>query len=106
MIKRAFDVTFALLVGLVLLLPIGLIALWVRLSSPGPALYWSDRVGRDNVIFRMPKFRSMRIETPAVATHLLTDTTVWLTPIGGFLRKTASTSCRSRWSRPSSRRCR
>jgi O-antigen biosynthesis protein WbqP len=52
-------------------------------------LYWSDRVGRDNAIFRMPKFRSMRVGTPAVATHLLTDPAAYLTPIGGFLRKSS-----------------
>jgi O-antigen biosynthesis protein WbqP len=61
----------------------------VRLTSPGPVLYWSNRVGRRNVIFRMPKFRSMRIDTPTVATHLLEDPSRYLTPIGGFLRKSS-----------------
>jgi O-antigen biosynthesis protein WbqP len=66
-----------------------LVALSVRLTSKGPALYWSDRVGRNNVIFKMPKFRSMRVNTPAVATHLLTNPGQYLTPIGGFLRKSS-----------------
>jgi O-antigen biosynthesis protein WbqP len=73
-----------------MLLPVMLlVALMVRLTSIGPALYWSDRVGRDNVIFKMPKFRSMRLNTPAVATHLLTNPGQYLTPIGGFLRKSS-----------------
>lgn len=98
MIKRAFDVTFALLVGLVLLLPIGLLALWVRRSSPGPALYWSDRVGRDNQLFKMPKFRSMRLDTPAVATHLLSDPEKYLTSAGSFLRKSSLDELPQLWS--------
>ena len=64
-------------------------AIAVRLTSTGPSLYWSDRVGRDNVIFRMPKFRSMRVDTPAVATHLITDPNKFITPIGGFLRRSS-----------------
>jgi O-antigen biosynthesis protein WbqP len=73
-----------------MLLPVMLVvALLVRLTSNGPALYWSDRVGRNNVIFKMPKFRSMRLNTPAVATHLLTNPGQYLTPIGGFLRKSS-----------------
>ncbi len=70
MIKRLFDLALAISAALVLLMPIASIALAVRLTSPGPALYWSDRVGRHNKIFRMPKFRSMRIDTPAVADRL------------------------------------
>lgn len=66
-----------------------MVAIAVRLTSPGPALYWSDRVGKDNAIFKMPKFRSMRIDTPAVATHLLERPEQWLTPIGGIIRKTS-----------------
>jgi O-antigen biosynthesis protein WbqP len=69
-----------------------------RLTSPGPALYWSDRVGRGNQIFRMPKFRSMRVGTPAVATHLLTNATSHLTPIGGFLRKSSLDELPQLWS--------
>jgi O-antigen biosynthesis protein WbqP len=87
--KRLFDLTLSVLLALVLIFPCGLIALIIRLTSPGPALYWSDRVGRRNAIFRMPKFRTMRIDTPAVATHLLGDPRRFLTPIGSFLRKTS-----------------
>lgn len=87
--KRIFDICLAVVASLVLLLPIGLLALLVRLTSDGPALYWSDRVGRDNRVFRMPKFRSMRLDTPAVATHLLQDPNTYLTPMGAFLRKTS-----------------
>ncbi len=88
-IKRGFDLLVAILVGLVCLFPMVVVYLAVRLTSAGPALYWSDRVGRNNVIFKMPKFRSMRIHTPAVATHLLTNPGQYLTPIGGFLRKSS-----------------
>jgi O-antigen biosynthesis protein WbqP len=70
-------------------MPLLLVALAVRLTSQGPALYWSDRVGKDNAIFKMPKFRSMRTDTPAVATHLLDKPEAWLTPIGSFIRKTS-----------------
>ncbi len=66
-----------------------IVAIAVRLTSKGPALYWSDRVGKDNAIFKMPKFRSMRTNTPAVATHLLEKPEAWLTPIGSFIRKTS-----------------
>lgn len=89
MTKRLFDFFLAVLAGLLLFWPIVLIAALVRLTSPGPALYWSDRVGHHNRIFRMPKFRSMRIDTPEVATHLLTEPGVYITPIGAFLRKTS-----------------
>jgi O-antigen biosynthesis protein WbqP len=88
-LKRIFDLLLALLLFVVLLLPIALVAALVRLTSPGPALYWSDRVGQNNRIFKMPKFRSMRTGTPAVATHLLSDPAGYLTPIGGFLRKSS-----------------
>ena len=96
--KRLFDFLLSLFVLLVLALPLLLLALVVRLSSPGPVLYWSDRVGRNNVIFRMPKFRSMRIDTPAVATHLLRDPDAWLTPVGSFLRKTSLDELPQLWS--------
>mgnify|MGYP000911738903 FL=1 len=89
MSKRVFDIALAAISALLLLIPILSIAVLVRLTSKGPALYWSDRVGCDNRIFRMPKFRSMRIETPEVATHLLSDPKAYLTPIGSFLRKTS-----------------
>lgn len=87
--KRIFDFTLALTALLILGVPMLALALLVKLTSQGPALYWSDRVGRDNVIFKMPKFRTMRVETPALATHLLADPTRFLTPVGGFLRKTS-----------------
>lgn len=96
--KRAFDVTFALCAGLLLLLPIGVVALCVRWTSAGPVLYWSDRVGRDNRLFRMPKFRSMRLDTPAVATHLLSDPDKYLTPVGSFLRKSSLDELPQLWS--------
>ena len=72
-----------------LAIPLLIAAVMVRITSPGPTLYWSKRVGRDNQIFSMPKFRSMRIDTPAVATHLLQNPDQWLTPIGSFLRKSS-----------------
>lgn len=87
--KRVFDVVVTLVCLPILGVPIFLTALAVRVSSPGPVLYWSDRVGRHNRLFRMPKFRSMRIDTPAVATHLLRNPDQWLTPIGSFLRKSS-----------------
>ncbi|MFC5299834.1 sugar transferase [Azospira restricta] len=87
--KKVFDLVFAVMLAFVLAIPMAVLALLVRLSSPGPALYWSDRVGRHNRIFRMPKFRSMRIDTPEVATHLLADARAYLTPIGSFLRRTS-----------------
>jgi len=87
--KRLADLILSLLATIALAPVIGFVALAVRLTSPGPVLYWSNRVGRNNVIFRMPKFRTMRTDTPAVATHLLTDPGRYLTSIGGFLRKTS-----------------
>jgi O-antigen biosynthesis protein WbqP len=96
--KRAFDFTMALSALIVFALPMVAVVIAVRATSRGPAIYWSDRVGRDNRLFRMPKFRSMRIDTPAVATHLLSDTTAWLTPIGGFLRKSSLDELPQLWS--------
>ena len=87
--KRLIDLLLALAACLILAVPMLLVFVAVRLTSPGPALYWSDRVGRNNKIFKMPKFRSMRVGTPAVATHLLTDARSYLTPIGSFLRKSS-----------------
>ncbi|MEO7401154.1 MAG: sugar transferase [Polaromonas sp.] len=98
MTKRLFDIALALLAGLILLLPLLLTALLVKLSSRGPVLYWSDRVGRYNRIFKMPKFRSMRVGTPAVATHLLDKPEAWLTPVGGFLRKSSLDELPQLWS--------
>lgn len=96
--KRIFDLTLAILVGAFLLLPIALVAVLVRITSRGPILYWSDRVGRDNAIFKMPKFRSMQIGTPALATHLLRDADSYLTPVGSFLRKSSLDELPQLWS--------
>lgn len=87
--KRFFDLILVVSTFLVLVLPILFVALLVKFTSKGPALYWSDRVGKENQIFRMPKFRSMKVDTPVVATHLLDDPDSMLTPIGGFLRKSS-----------------
>lgn len=96
--KRLFDLVLGLLAAILLLVPIALIAVLVRLTSPGPALYWSDRVGRYNKTFKMPKFRSMRVGTPAVATHLLADPKSVLTPIGSFIRKSSLDELPQIWS--------
>lgn len=96
--KRLFDLTLGLCAALFLALPILIVAILVRLTSKGPALYWSDRVGKGNRIFRMPKFRSMRVGTPAVATHLLNDPKNYLTPIGSFLRKSSLDELPQLWS--------
>jgi len=87
--KRLLDIFFTLLALMIFTVPMLIIALMVRLTSRGPVLYWSDRVGHNNFIFKMPKFRTMRTETPPVATHLLVDPERWLTPIGKFLRKSS-----------------
>ncbi len=96
--KRLFDLVLALVAAVFLVLPIAAVAVAVRLTSPGPALYWSDRVGRHNRIFKMPKFRSMRIDTPAVATHLLQNPDQWLTPIGSFVRRSSLDELPQLWS--------
>lgn len=87
--KRLLDLLLCLVLLPALLLPCAILFVLVRLTSRGPALYWSDRVGQHNHIFKMPKFRSMRIDTPAVATHLLQNPASYLTPIGSFLRKSS-----------------
>ncbi|MBT9519366.1 MAG: sugar transferase [Dechloromonas sp.] len=97
-IKRTFDLGFVLIILVFALVPILLVAVAVKLTSQGPVLYWSDRVGRYNRIFSMPKFRSMRIGTPAVATHLLNDPNAYLTPIGSFLRKSSLDELPQLWS--------
>lgn len=96
--KRLFDLVLALCAAVILLLPLMVVALAVRLTSPGPVLYWSDRVGKGNRIFKMPKFRSMRMGTPAVATHMLQDPKAYLTPIGSFLRKSSLDELPQLWS--------
>ncbi|KQP14320.1 sugar transferase [Pseudorhodoferax sp. Leaf267] len=96
--KRLLDLTLALALLALLAMPLLAVATLVRLTSPGPALYWSDRVGRHNRIFRMPKFRSMRTDTPAVATHLLDQPAQYLTPIGSFLRRSSLDELPQLWS--------
>lgn len=96
--KRLFDLVLGLMAAAVLLVPLVVVAVLVRLTSPGPALYWSDRVGRHNKIFKMPKFRSMLVGTPAVATHLLANPKAHLTPIGSFLRKSSLDELPQLWS--------
>ena len=96
--KRLFDLLLGALLSVVLAVPMLLVALAVRVTSEGPILYWSDRVGLRNRIFRMPKFRTMRIDTPAVATHLLADPDRWLTPVGALLRKTSLDELPQLWS--------
>ena len=96
--KRLLDLAVALVAVVLLALPILTLSLAVRFTSPGPALYWSERVGRYNRPFKMPKFRSMRIDAPAVATHLLQDPDQWLTPMGSFLRKSSLDEIPQLWS--------
>lgn len=96
--KRFFDLCLGCLAALILLVPVLLVAMAVRLTSIGPSLYWSERVGRNNMIFKMPKFRSMRVGTPVVATHLLADARSHLTPIGSFLRKSSLDELPQLWS--------
>lgn len=96
--KRLFDLFLSFIAGILLAVPVVVVAILVRLTSPGPALYWSDRVGRDNKIFKMPKFRSMLVGTPAVATHLLSNPDVYLTPVGSFLRKSSLDELPQLWS--------
>lgn len=87
--KRVFDFMLAATALLIFLLPMGFIAILVKSTSKGTTLYWSERIGINNTVFKMPKFRSMKIDTPTIATHLLTDPSNALTPIGHFLRKTS-----------------
>jgi O-antigen biosynthesis protein WbqP len=98
MTKRAIDILLSAMALSVLAVPILLVALAVKLTSRGPILYWSDRVGRDNKVFRMPKFRSMRVDTPVVATHLLESPDRWLTPIGSILRRSSLDELPQLWS--------
>jgi len=96
--KRTFDLLASLMALGLLCVPLLLLALWVAITSKGPILYWSDRVGQHNRIFRMPKFRTMKVGTPAVATHLLADPQAQLTPVGGFLRRTSLDELPQLWS--------
>ena len=97
-IKRSFDLISYVIILLLLIVPMIIIALLVKTISKGPFFYWSDRVGVDNEIFKMPKFRTMRIDTPAVATHLLNDPDAYLTPMGPFLRKSSLDELPQLWS--------
>jgi O-antigen biosynthesis protein WbqP len=97
-VKRIFDVVSAVILLLILIIPMLIISLLIKLTSKGPVLYWSDRPGRNNRIFQMPKFRTMRINTPAVATHLLENPNKYLTPIGPFLRKLSLDELPQLWS--------
>ena len=96
--KRIFDLILAIIASLLLLVPVFVVAVLVKLTSKGPALYWSDRVGKNNAIFSMPKFRSMKMDTPAVATHLLQDPKSVLTSTGAFLRKSSLDELPQLWS--------
>jgi O-antigen biosynthesis protein WbqP len=96
--KRFVDLTLTFVTMLLLALPIIMVSVLVKLTSKGPILYWSDRVGKDNIIFKMPKFRSMKVNTPAVATHLLSDPKSVLTPVGDFLRKSSLDELPQLWS--------
>lgn len=96
--KRLFDLALAIPLALLLAVPVALIALAIRWNSPGPAIYWSDRVGRHNRLFKMPKFRSMRTDTPAVATHLLSNPEQYITSVGRWLRSTSLDEVPQLWS--------
>lgn len=98
MLKRAFDFLLALSAAIVFAVPIAAVAICVRLTSPGPIIYWSQRYGKDNVLFSMPKFRTMLINTPEVATHMLVNPGAYLTPVGSFLRKTSLDELPQLWS--------
>ncbi|MBU3578623.1 sugar transferase [Polynucleobacter sp. 73C-SIWE] len=97
-LKRIFDFLLAILATFAFIIPFLVISLLVKFTSSGPILYWSDRVGRHNTIFRMPKFRTMQVGTPAVATHLLADSDQYLTPVGSFLRKSSLDELPQIWS--------
>lgn len=96
--KRLFDVVFSLFLSALVAIPVIAVGTAVLLTSPGPILYWSDRLGRGNRLFKMPKFRSMQVNAPALATHLMTDPARYLTPIGSFLRKTSLDELPQLWS--------
>jgi O-antigen biosynthesis protein WbqP len=97
-LKRGFDIVLALIAAIFFAIPLGLVFFIVKSTSRGPALYWSNRLGQGNKLFKMPKFRSMRIDTPEVATNLLTDPNVYLTPVGSFLRKSSLDELPQLWS--------
>jgi O-antigen biosynthesis protein WbqP len=96
--KRIFDCTVAMMSLLIFLMPLLFVSFAVAITSKGPILYWSQRVGKNNQLFWMPKFRTMRVNTPTLATHLLENPQQWLTPIGSFLRKTSLDELPQLWS--------
>lgn len=96
--KRLFDLLIAIIICVLFIIPVLFIFIAIRLTSKGSVIFWSDRVGKNNIIFKMPKFRSMQIGTPAVATHKLQDPKKFLTPIGRFLRKTSLDELPQLWS--------
>jgi O-antigen biosynthesis protein WbqP len=96
--KRIFDLILAGSLFIIFIIPLIILAIVVKVTSPGPVLYWSDRIGKFNNIFKMPKFRTMRIDTPTVATHLLDDPSIYITPIGNLLRKTSLDELPQLWS--------
>jgi O-antigen biosynthesis protein WbqP len=98
MLKRIFDIVFAAVMLLIFALPIALIAAAIRLTCQGSVIYCSERIGRNNRVFQMPKFRTMRVDTPAVATHLMENPDEYLTPIGAFLRKSSLDELPQLWS--------
>ncbi len=98
MAHRAMDIVFAITAGALFALPMLCIAVAIRLTSPGPALHWSTRVGHNNTLFRMPKFRTMHLDAPDVATHLMRDPKRYLTPLGSLLRKTSMDELPQLWS--------
>ena len=96
--KRLFDIIFSILGSALLILPMSVIFLIIKATSPGPGLFWSDRFGKDRQLFKMPKFRSMKKDTPIVATHILQDPKSFYTPFGLFLRKTSLDELPQLWS--------
>ena len=96
--KRLFDFILALFLILLLMVPMIIITIVIKLTSRGAAIHWSERVGKNNVVFKMPKFRSMKIDTPDLATHLLKDSNSTLTPVGSFLRKYSLDEIPQLWS--------
>lgn len=98
MTTRVFNILLSLLIGILVLIPFLVVCFLVKVTSPGPIIHWSKRIGKNNDIFLMPKLRTMRIDTPQVATHLLQNSQNYLTPIGSFLRKSSLDEIPQLWS--------
>ncbi len=96
--KQALNIIYAAAAGLLLCIPILIISVLIKLTSKGPVLHWSDRIGKENVVFKMPKFRTMRVNAPDVATHLMVNPARYLTPFGRFLRKSSLDELPQLWS--------